>query len=463
MATPNLDIHERGSGMISSQPSHTEVSTCDKDISKTLDNARKVVAGTVHDLESDLTKLSLDIHSHPEIGYEEKFAHDTISDFLEKQGFKVKRHAYGLDTSFEAESGSGGHLIVYCAEYDALPGIGHGCGHNLIAMSSVSGFIATARALKDSGKPGRVRILGTPAEEGGGGKVKLLEAGAFKDNVAAAIMVHAVPQHSFAKGYSGTSGFRTLASRRFRVMFHGVSSHAGAQPWGGRNALDAAVGAYATLSMLRQQIHPMERINAVIENGGVVPNIIPDYACMAFGVRSHNSQTADALYDRVKQCIDAGAIASGCKTEYETAIPYTDLKVNDVLCKAYNEEMEIVGEKILIRDPEQSAAGTDMGNVSHEIPGFHGVFGIPTAPGVPPHHSDFCEAAKQPEAQTAALKASRGMAMMAIRVLLYPGMADRVKENFNNAEEEDYSSVNAEKSSGGSRNQLSDEDEHTCC
>ncbi|CAK7204772.1 hypothetical protein SEUCBS139899_007532 [Sporothrix eucalyptigena] len=462
MTTPNMDIMERGGASHGQTTINTVPLPSQDNIDKILDSSRKVVTSTVHHLEKDLTKLSLDIHSHPELGYEEKYAHDTLSDFLEAQGFKVKRHAYDLETSFEAESGSGGRLIVFCAEYDALPGIGHGCGHNLIAMSSVSGFIATARALKESGKPGRVRILGTPAEEGGGGKVKLLEAGAFKDNVAAAMMVHAMPAHDIKSGYSGTAGFRTMASRRFRVSFHGVNAHAGAQPWAGRNALDAAVGAYATMSMLRQQIRPYERINSVIENGGVVPNIIPDYSCMAWGVRSRNGEEVDALYDRVKQCIDGGALASGCKAEYEPAIPYMDLKVNDALCKVYIDEMGRIGEKILMRDAEQSAAGTDMGNVSHEIPSFHGVFGIPTAPAVPPHHRDFAKASEQPEAQTAAIKASRGMAMMAIQVLLCPGLADKVKESFDNGPEEGEESVNSVHNDK-KHNSSSEESEHTCC
>lgn len=401
-----------------------------------LDKARKVVSSTVSDLEPDLTTLNKAIHSHPELGFEEVFAHKTLTEFLDKQGgFEVTRNAHGLDTAFVAESGKGGNLVVICAEYDALPGIGHGCGHNLIATASVTAFIAAARALKASGKPGRLRLLGTPAEEGGGGKIKLLEAGAFVDSegadgqlAAAGIMAHAMPS---VPGSSGTAGFRTLASRRFRVSFHGKNAHAAVQPWAGHNALDAAVAAYATMSMLRQQIHPDERVSAVIEDGGIVPNVIPDHARMAWVVRSGTADAADALYARVKQCIEGAALASGCTVEWEEPmLAYMDLRVNTPLCEEYVDEMALLNEHILHRDPAPSSAGTDMGNVSHSLPGFHGIFGIPAPPNVPPHHRDFTDAAATPEAQAAALQAARGMAMLALRVLLVPGLAERVQADF---------------------------------
>lgn len=408
-----------------------------------LDKARGTVASTVKDVEADLTTLNKAIHSHPELGYEEVFAHKTITEFLDKQGgFKVTRHAHNLDTSFVAEFGEGGNLVVICAEYDALPGIGHGCGHNLIATASVTAFVSAARALKESGKPGRLRLLGTPAEEGGGGKIKLLEAGAFVDSegagagasdgneklAAAAIMAHAM---NTVSGSKGTAGFRTLASRRFRVSFHGKNAHAGVQPWAGHNALDAAVAAYSTMSMLRQQIHPDERVSAVIEDGGMVPNVIPDHSRMAWVVRSPTADAADALYARVKNCIEGAALASGCKVEWEDPmLAYMDLKVNTPLCDEYVEEMAKIGEHILHRDPAISSAGTDMGNVSQSLPGFHGIFGIPTPPNVPPHHRDFADASAKPEAQKAALLAARGMAMLALRVLLVPGFAEKVQKDF---------------------------------
>lgn len=294
-----------------------------------LTRARAIISSTIDSLNGPLRSLNQAIHSHPELGYEEVFAHDTIASFLSEHGFAVTRHAHGLSTSFSAEAGAGGRLVVFCAEYDALPGIGHGCGHNLIATASAAAFAGAARALLDLGVAGRVRILGTPAEEGGGGKAKLIEAGAFPPAaaetgeggggdgaVSAAIMSHALPLGQIKEGWAGTAGFRSTASRRLRVEFHGRNAHAGQEPWNGVNALDAAVGAYAAVSMLRQQIRPEERVQGVIEDGGKVPNIIPDYTRMAWAVRSPEVSSVDALFERVKNCCRASALASGCTVDF---------------------------------------------------------------------------------------------------------------------------------------------------
>lgn len=263
----------------------------------------------------ELRAVNKTIHENPELGYREVIAHDTITSFLEKQGFAVKRHAYGLETSFEAEHGKGGRLVTFCAEYDALPEIGHACGHNLIATSSIAAFVALAQTIKKLNPDGRVRILGTPAEEGGGGKVKLLDAGAFKD-VSAAIMMHPTSAHSFP-GFIGIGGVKFIASLKLSVEFIGSPAHAGGAPWLGLNALDAAVAAYTSVSMLRQQIQPEERIHGVIEDGGKVPNVIPDYTRMRYYIRSPTMKSAEALLARVKACFEAAGVATGCKVNYK--------------------------------------------------------------------------------------------------------------------------------------------------
>lgn len=270
------------------------------------------VSTTVDAISSDLWKLSQNIHKNPELGFEETFAHDAITKLLIKEGFAVKRHTYGLATSFEAEFGSGGRLVVYCAEYDALPGIGHACGHNLIAASSVAAFIGLARALKGLAVEGRVRILGTPAEEGLGGKIKLLQAGAFADDVAAAMMLHPLASHSLPQGVMGNAGSKLIANARLQVDFHGQPAHAGAAPWNGLNALDAAVATYSSVSMLRQHIRPDERINVIIEDGGKAVNIIPAKSRMVFGVRAPTWNQTKALVQRVRNCFEAAATATGC-------------------------------------------------------------------------------------------------------------------------------------------------------
>lgn len=270
------------------------------------------VSATIDAASPALWELSQTIHKNPELGFKETIAHDAITKLLAEEGFTVKPHAYGLATSFEAEFGAGGRLVIYCAEYDALPDIGHACGHNLIAASSVAAFISLARALKDLAVEGRVRILGTPAEEGLGGKIKLLQAGAFPEDVAAALMMHPNAAHSFPPGITGNAGSKLIASVKLQVEFKGKPAHAGAAPWNGLNALDAAVAAYTSVSMLRQHIRPDERINVIITDGGKAVNVIPEKSKMVFSVRAPTWGQAHALVQRVRNCFEAAATATGC-------------------------------------------------------------------------------------------------------------------------------------------------------
>ncbi|KAI1387576.1 uncharacterized protein F4822DRAFT_287209 [Hypoxylon trugodes] len=399
-----------------------------------LESLRSIVNSTIEKESSDLwTHINQQLHQHPETAYEEVFAHDTITKFLEDRGFTVKRSTYGLPTSFEAEIGSSGRLVVVCAEYDALPQIGHACGHNLIATSSIAAFLAAASALKQSGAAGRIRILGTPAEEGGGGKAKLIDAGAFKDDVAAAIMAHPMCAHQFSDDvgkYSGLAALKMIASHKFRTEFRGKTAHAAGQPWDGVNALDAAVAAYNNVGLLRQQIKPDERIHAVIEVGGTVPNVITDYTRMNWNVRSPTLAGADKLLARVKACIEAAATATGCELNYIVAPTYANLTANKALCETYVDEMKAVGENVLLQQQEQVTASTDMGNVSHIAPSFHGVFAIPTDSDVSLHNPKFAAAASTKEAHDIALNCAKGMAMLAVRVLLDEELTSKAKYDF---------------------------------
>jgi amidohydrolase len=284
---------------------------------------QSTIISTIDISNTQLHEINKNLHSHPETAYQEHYAHDTITTFLSERGFAVKKHTYSLDTSFESECGSGGRLVIICCEYDALPEIGHACGHNLIATSSIATFLATAAVLKEHGIPGRVRILGTPAEEGGGGKVKLIDASAFSPaaEVAAAIMAHPISGYqvfSTPGVYTGLAGFKLIASHKFRTEFRGKPAHAAGEPWNGVNALDAAVAAYTNMALLRQQMEPDERVHGVIEVGGTVPNVITDYTRMNWNVRSPTTERVDKLLGKVKKCIEAAALSSGCKVEYIT-------------------------------------------------------------------------------------------------------------------------------------------------
>lgn len=288
---------------------------------QTVDEARVIVGDTIDQLSPSLhDDINKFLHANPETAYQEFHAHDTLTSYLEKQGFEVKKKTYGLDTSFEAEIGEGGRLVVFCAEYDALPGIGHACGHNLIATSSLAAFLGAARAMAELKISGRLRILGTPAEEGGGGKAKLIDAGAFNppEDIAAAIMAHPIAAHQIgADGEtSGLAGFKLIASHKLRVEFRGKTAHAAGEPWNGVNALDAAIAAYNNVALLRQQIQPDERIHGVIEEGGTVPNVITEYTRMNWNIRSPTMKRCNDLLRRVKACFEAGAAATGCSINY---------------------------------------------------------------------------------------------------------------------------------------------------
>lgn len=243
------------------------------------------------------------------MGYSEFKAHDNIVALLEAQELNVTPHTYGLETSFCCEYGSGGRLIVFNAEYDALPGIGHACGHNLIAMGSIAAFLGAIAAIKAHSITGRVRLLGTPAEEGGGGKLKLIKAGAY-ENVDACFMTH-----PFSIQKNVTYG-TCLASAKFRATFTGRPAHAAAAPHEGINALDAAVLAYNGTAMLRQQIKDGQRIQGVLIEGGERANIITPKSILDYNVRAATLKETKELQRRVVNCFDGAAMATGCKVDF---------------------------------------------------------------------------------------------------------------------------------------------------
>ncbi|KAJ5772567.1 hypothetical protein N7520_003096 [Penicillium odoratum] len=288
-----------------------------------LDSVRASVDAALETLHESLRKLNHEIWSHPELAYQEHHAHDTICDFLEQQGFTVTRHAYGLDTSFEALSGSGGRLINFNAEYDALPDIGHACGHNLIATASIAAFLALSFALKKYDIPGRTQLLGTPAEENGGGKAKLIEAGAYK-SVDISLMAHGGPEKMDSEpagDYVGIAGTLMNARKNLHCEFKGKSAHAGGNPWAGVNALDALVTSYNNVAVLRQQLMPEQRIHVAFTDVPKVANVIPAYTKAFWQVRSPTLKGLNTLVAKVRNCIEAGALATGCEATITEWVP----------------------------------------------------------------------------------------------------------------------------------------------
>lgn len=360
------------------------------------------------------------IHEHPELGYEETFAHDLLTAVLEDEGLPVERHAFGLDTAFAARAGSDGPVIAVCCEYDALPGIGHACGHNIIAAAGIGAGLAAATL--SSEVPGRVVILGTPAEEGGGGKVRMIDAGAF-EGVDAAMMVHPAG--------GDLTMMNVIAIQQIRVTYHGKAAHAAAFPYKGRNALDAAVLGYMNVAALRQHIRPEERIHGIFTEAGDKPNIVPSQASAYWYVRAGTLRRLQPLKDRVLACLQAGADAAGCTMDHTWEEPaYADMQDNVPMMALYAANSTTVGRVTAAPDDAFSVVGsTDMGNVSYEVPSIHPMIKVSPA-HISIHTPEFAEFARGPEGDQAVLDGAKALALTIADLWLRPDALSAASEAF---------------------------------
>lgn len=361
----------------------------------------------INELDSEIHQINRDIYNNPEVKWREFKAHDLICNFLEKQGFSVTRHAYGMETAFKACYGTGGRAISFNAEYDALPGIGHACGHNLIATVGLTGFLALAGLLRKYKLPGRAILLGTPAEEGGGGKIKLLEAGAY-DDADISLMGHGSPGDP---NNGGCGGMRSLACQHFTIEYFGKTAHAAGNPYDGINAMDAAVSGYVNVSMMRQQLKSDQRIHGVFLDGPKAANVIPDYTKLLYYVRAGNRGDLMELMPRVEDCFKASALASGCEYSIDKDVPYFDLRVYRSLCQRYVDHMAGYGVKVPVVAEDVGMGSTDQGNVCYKIPSLHVWFTIPCEENTSMHHASFTRAAGTDEAHKIALKVGKSLAM----------------------------------------------------
>ncbi|MGE4567029.1 MAG: M20 family metallopeptidase, partial [Acidimicrobiales bacterium] len=330
-------------------------------------------------------------------------AHDLLTSVLESNGLETQRAAYGLDTAFEARAGSQGPVIAVLCEYDALPDIGHACGHNVIATAGLGAGLALAPLAEQLG--GQLRVLGTPAEEGGGGKVLMLQRGAFVD-VDAAMMVHPAG--------SEVERITSLAIEQLEVRYTGKASHAAAAPEKGINALDGAVLGYNNIAALRQHIAPDERIHGIFTDGPAKANIVPHHAGANWYMRSPTRVGLAALKDRVVRCLEAGALAAGCTMEHTwVERPYDDVIDSRPLLEAY-----IANAQSLGRDPRPESetaivGSTDMGNVSYAVPSIHPM--IKVAPEETAIHTvDFEQCAGGPQGDQGVIDGAKAMAMTVI-------------------------------------------------
>ena len=366
---------------------------------------------------AQLVELSHFVHAHPELGYEEFESAEAVATALEKAGFSLERGVAGLPTAFRATYGSGSLHVVFCAEYDALPDVGHACGHNIIAASSVGAGIGLAAVATELDLT--VIVLGTPSEEGGGGKIDLLNAGLFED-VHAAMMIHPWPNERLEA--------QCLAVDHFDVTFMGKEAHASAAPWQGRNALDALTIAQVALAPLRQQLEPGDQFHGYVKEGGSAANIIPSHVVGRFMARSVTSERLASLRERVNACLEAGALASGTMVRIEElGSAFSHMESDPEILAHYRDAAQSLGRHFDLDDAgaPRPTISTDMANVSLAVPSIHPLLAIPTN-GAVNHQPEFTQACVSDAADQAVIDGARALALTAIGVATDAALRQRL-------------------------------------
>jgi amidohydrolase len=381
-------------------------------------NARDGARERLEDAREALIALSHRIHAHPEVGFEEERAAGWLCDDLADRGFAVTRGVADLPTAFVARAGSGPLHVAFCAEYDALPGIGHACGHNMIAAMAVGAAAAAARVADEVGLT--VSVIGTPAEEGGGGKILLLDRGVF-EGVHAAMMVHPAPMDVVEQPF--------LACAQFEVRYTGKEAHASAFPERGINAADALTVAQTAIGCLRQHIRQSDRIHGIVTHGGDAPNIVPALTKAHYIVRAKTLGELDEIRGKVVRCFEAGALATGSTLAItEDHPPYAEVKPDVDIAAVYRRNVTALGRFLPDLGPllERMAGSTDMGNVSLAMPSIHPMIGIESLPAVN-HQPEFTAHCATPVADKAVMEGALAMAWTAIDLAADAAMVARLR------------------------------------
>ncbi|KAI9492013.1 hypothetical protein BDB00DRAFT_766227 [Zychaea mexicana] len=386
----------------------------------------KVITETINGLDAELRQISIKIHDNPELGEHEFNASHLLCNYLEGKGFRVTRGAAGMPTAFIAEyaNSTKGRRMGYCSEFDALPGVGHACGHNLIAISGLACAIATKALLEHGLIEGSVVLYGTPAEESTSGKITFVQKGEVQSRVDVAMMLHPGPANGvFVK---------MLALDALKVEFFGKASHAGMKPWDGINALDAFMQGWNNVSMLRQQTLTTNRVHGIITDGGKSANVIPDYAAGRFYCRAVTRAQLREFKEKVENCFKAAAGATQCQLKLTWA-PYgaiDDVFQNSELGYSYIDYMKQEGAQFFPRSVEETvvSGSTDMGNFSYVVPTLHPGFEIGTTAAN--HTVEFTKAARTPEAHQYTLRAARSLSRTAASVFLDDSFYERVRAEF---------------------------------
>jgi amidohydrolase len=366
-----------------------------------------------------LRDLSLKIHSTPELGFQEVKAAAWLSQYLEKNGFSIERGICELPTAFRGSYGQGKPAIALLAEYDALPQLGHACGHNLIAGGAIGAAVAAKLAIDRFG--GSILVIGTPAEELYGGKAIMAQRGAF-DNLDLAMMVH--------PGSHDAATTQALACIGLEVEFWGKAAHAASRPEAGINALEAMLQSFAAINSLRQHIKDKARIHGIITSGGEAANIVPAHSAGTFIVRAEDDAYLDELKEKVLNCFSGAATATGARLEYRWGEGrYAPLRNNLTLARLFRRNMQSLGRKMLLSNPNRAFGSTDMGNVSQIVPGIHP--GVAIAPKeVVIHSPEFALAAASEAGIQGMLDAAKAMAMTVVDLVADPEIVIRVKREF---------------------------------
>ena len=382
------------------------------------------LAASVHrhlaEITSDLRAVARDIHHHPETAFEEHRSAGLLCELLERHGFSVTRGASGMETAFVAEAGAGGPGVAFVCEYDALRGLGHACGHNLIGTGSAGAGIALALALQEAGLPGRVRVVGSPAEEGGGGKIPLCHDGVF-DDVDAALIFHP-SDRTMAVMYA-------LACTHWEWAYTGRAAHAACDPDQGINALDAFVHAYNGISLWRQQLRDDARVHGFVKEGGTAPNIIPERTSGEFLTRARDGEYLRGMNVRFRAIMEAAAAATGCTLELKEHETYLDLRSNPVLAERMHHHLGAVGLQPQAAIPWERVGSTDVGDLSYAAPTLHPEVAI-IEEGVSCHTHEFREAADSERGYTALVQGAEALALTGAEVVADDGVREAVRAAF---------------------------------
>jgi len=384
------------------------------------EQAHKRVHEAIETLRPLLIDVSLDIHGHPETAMQEHHAAQRLTKELAAAGFRIERPVAGLDTAFVGHKGHEGvrPRVSILMEYDALPGIGHGCGHNLIAAGGLGAALAAAQALPDMA--GELLAIGTPGEEGAGGKIIELDHGVFED-VDAAVMFH--------PGTRNWAIRHATASAHIVMKFYGRAAHAAGSPEKGINALNALIHTFVHLDALRQHMPETNRLHGIITKGGDAPNVVPEYAEGTFIARSLTQKGVDELVERVKACAEGAAMAAGARVEFEVGRTYAERKNNRALADRFSQYLAQTGETIDTPVLRGGTGSSDIGNVSLVLPAIHPYMAI--APdGTPGHSREMTEAARSDRGQTAMLHVAEAMAHVAVDLLCDPAFVEQTWEVF---------------------------------